>query len=146
MAKSKNSSVHSAIGEYLALAELLKRDYEAYLAQGPTQKGWDIIVIMTDEGIKRIQVKTIDWPEKNPVNLNVDNLDFDILIVVLLNKPTATEQNRKSRFFIITANEVTALASQNNPDRKDKNRTISFPKFIKNHPHISKYEDNWNVI
>lgn len=58
---NNNSSVSAAVGEYLVLGELLKRNIEAYLAHGEIQKGWDIVIV-TNESTKRVQVKTIDWP------------------------------------------------------------------------------------
>jgi hypothetical protein len=59
-----DNSVKCAIGESLTLAELLKRGHEAYIAHGPTQKGWDIVLVSGDE-IRRVQIKTIGWPEGN---------------------------------------------------------------------------------
>ena len=63
-----SKSVTCAIGEYLALAELLKKGHEAFIAQGPTQKGWDVAIIKKNgesERVIRVQVKTIDWPKNN---------------------------------------------------------------------------------
>ncbi|MNN61512.1 hypothetical protein D3C81_1767520 [compost metagenome] len=55
---NNNRSACAAIGEYLVLGELLKRNIEVYLAHGKTQKEWN--VIMANESTKRVQVKTID--------------------------------------------------------------------------------------
>ena len=43
-----DKSVKCAIGESLVLAELLKREHEAYIAHGPTQQGWDIVLVKDD--------------------------------------------------------------------------------------------------
>jgi len=88
MGSDLSKSVTCAIGEYLALAELLKRGHEAFIAQGPTQQGWDVAVIRKDgdtEKVIRVQVKTIDWPKDNRRTVTLSNaLAFDYLIVVLL--------------------------------------------------------------
>lgn len=54
--KRSNQSVNAAIGEYLVLAELLKRDFAAFLAHGANQSDWDII-ISNQQNIKKVQVK-----------------------------------------------------------------------------------------
>ncbi|WP_220493694.1 hypothetical protein, partial [Klebsiella pneumoniae] len=64
---NSNRSISAAIGEHLVLGELLKRNIEAYLAHGETQKGWDLVIV-TNESTKRVQVKTIDWPKQQAVN------------------------------------------------------------------------------
>ncbi|MFC7418360.1 hypothetical protein ACFQNF_00510 [Iodobacter arcticus] len=82
---SINKSSSCASGEYLVLGEMLRRGYECYLANGPTQNGWDIVVLNEHGANIRIQVKTIDWPEKNAINGKLDH-GFDILIAVLLQR------------------------------------------------------------
>ncbi len=131
-----SSSTSTAIGEYFVLGEILKRGMEAFLANGNTQKGWDIAVI-TENGVKRIQVKTINWPESKAVNGNF--LNFDFLVVVLLNN-----QEPRSRFFIFDKKEIEPLLSPLNENRKNKSRTITFSGlFTKKH---SKSEDAWGKI
>lgn len=83
MSIEKSSSCAS--GEYLVLGEMLRRGYECYLANGPTQNGWDIVVLNEHGANIRIQVKTIDWPEKNAINGKLDD-GFDILIAVFLQR------------------------------------------------------------
>ncbi len=82
---SIENSSSCASGEYLVLGEMLRRGYECYLANGPTQNGWDIVVLNEYGANIRIQVKTIDWPEKNAINGKLDD-GFDILIAVLLQR------------------------------------------------------------
>lgn len=48
-------SVQGTIGESLILTELLKRGHEAYIAHGPTQKGWDTAII-SDQSVKLILI------------------------------------------------------------------------------------------
>lgn len=104
---NNNRSFSGAIGEYLVLDELLKRNIEVYLADGGTQKGWDVAIV-TNESTKRVQVKTIDWPN-----------GFYCLVVVLLDR-----ENSRSRFFVFEHTELDALLSAPNELRaggKDTN-------------------------
>lgn len=134
----KNKSVSAAIGEHLALGELLKKDIEAYLAHGETQKGWDIVVVQKI-GVRRVQVKSIDWPVQTAVN-GIFNGNFDFLIVVLLDL-----KNPRSRFFVFKCQDVEAHISQRNENRKDNNRTLTMSgKSV--FGALSKYEDNWEVL
>ncbi len=57
-----------AIGEYYTLCELLLAGKEAYLANGLTQKGWDIAVLKNNKTI-RVQVKSIDWKAKGQASV-----------------------------------------------------------------------------
>lgn len=135
---NSNRSVSAAIGEYLVLGELLKRDIEAYLAHGETQKGWDV-VICTNESTRRVQVKTIDWPKRQAVNGHFTD-GFDYLIVVLLNR-----QNHRSRFFVFERKELDILLSRPNRDRRDGKRTLTMSqKFIESS--VKHHEDNWEIL
>ena len=75
-----------AIGEYYSLCELLLAGKEAYLANGATQKGWDILVLENNKTI-RIQVKCIDWKAKGQSAIKgmFYNKEFDYLVIVVLN-------------------------------------------------------------
>jgi len=131
-----SGSTSTAIGEYLVLGEILKRDLEAYLAHGNTQKGWDIAVVKKN-GTKRIQVKTINWPVSKAVN--GDFSSFDFLVVVLLNN-----SHPRSRFFVLTQKEIEPLLSPPNINRKNNKRTIAFSeKFIERN---KRFEDAWSKI
>jgi hypothetical protein len=79
---NNNRSFSAAIGEYLVLGELLKRNIEAYLAHRETQKGWGVVIV-TSESTKRVQVKTMDWLNQLAVNVDFAG-GFDYLVVVLL--------------------------------------------------------------
>lgn len=133
-----NRSVSAAIGEYLVLGELLKREAEAYLAHGETQKGWDVILVKGND-IKRIQVKTIDWPKGHAVSGKLTD-GFDFLVVVLLDR-----NNPRSRFFVFPVTELDALLSSPNSERKSGNRTLTMSiKALAGT--LSQYEDNWKVL
>lgn len=74
-----------AIGEYYCLSELLLAQKEAYLANGVTQKGWDIAVLDGNK-IIRVQVKCINWKARGQaaVKGNFITREFDYLVIVLL--------------------------------------------------------------
>lgn len=130
-------SVSAATGEYLVLGELLKRGAEAYLAHGESQKGWDI-VLLDQNGTKRIQVKTIDWPKHKAVNGDLTS-GFDYLVVVLLNRP-----NARSRFFVFERQDLEALISPIGKVRTNGKRTLTMSnKSILGHLAIK--EDSWPI-
>ena len=135
---NNNRSVSAAIGEYLVLGELLKRNIEAYLAHGETQKGWDVVIV-TNESTKRIQVKTIDWPNQHAVNGNFAG-GFDFLVVVLLNRP-----NPRSRFFVFEHSELDALLSAPNELRAGGKRTLTMSQKSMDF-RIKLHEDNWKIL
>ncbi|MCA8029563.1 hypothetical protein [Burkholderia cepacia] len=135
---NNNRSVSAAIGEYLVLGELLKRNIEAYLAHGETQKGWDVVIV-TNESTRRLQVKTIDWPNQLAVNGNFTD-GFDYLVVVLLDR-----ENPRSRFFVFEHWELDALLSTPNGERRDGKRTLTMSlKSIESR--VKLHEDNWKIL
>jgi len=133
---NNNRSVSAAIGEYLVLGELLKRNVEAYLAHGATQKSWDL-AIFTGSGTERVQVKTIDWPAQLAVNGNFTG--FDYLVVVLLDR-----QNPRSRFFVFHQAELDALLSAPTAARGQK-RTLTMSQIALT-SRVSSHEDNWKIL
>jgi hypothetical protein len=136
-----DKSVKCAIGESLILAELLKRGHEAYIAHGPTQKGWDIAVI-SGQSVKRVQVKTIGWPENDQRTVTVsNNLMFDYMVVVLLNL-----NQPHSRYLVCTKEEVENLLSAENPDRRNKSRSCYIPVDLNGSEQIISLENAWSKI
>ena len=75
-----------AIGEHYCLCELLLDGKEAYIANGATQKGWDIAVIDNDKTL-RVQVKAINFQAKGQATIKGTFIEkqFDYLVIVLLN-------------------------------------------------------------
>ena len=127
---------HAAAGEHLVLGELLKRHIEAYLAQGPTQQGWDILVPESC-GRTKVQVKAIDWPKSRPVNVN-SALGFDVMVVVLLQRECA-----RSRFLVLTAEEVERHWAIPKPSRRDRQCTMTIPKDLRG---FECHEDRWEKL
>jgi hypothetical protein len=138
MTNNHNRSISAAIGEYLVLGELLKRNVEAYLAHGETQKGWDIIII-DGHNMKRVQVKTINWPEECAVNGRLTE-GFDYLIVVLLDRA-----NPRSRFFIFPCSKMTSIISPPNAKRAGGKRTLTMSGKSMSGK-LKDYEDNWKIL
>ncbi|WP_343596917.1 hypothetical protein [Pseudomonas sp.] len=135
---NKNRSVSASIGEYLVLGELLKRNIEAYLAHGETQKGWDLVIV-TNETSKRVQVKTIDWPNQLAVNGNFSG-GFDYLVVVLLDRI-----NPRSRFFVFEHAELDALLSAPNQQRMGNKRTLTMSQKLMDY-RFKLHEDKWKIL
>lgn len=135
---SGNRSVSAAIGEYLVLGELLKMGSEAYLAHGETQRGWDAVIVQENSS-KRVQVKTIDWPNQYAVNGTLTE-GFDFLVVVLLDR-----NNPRSRFFVFKVDELDALLSAPNADRAGGKRTLTMSNRAMAST-LKKHEDDWSVL
>lgn len=127
----------AAAGEYLVLGQLLRNGVHAFLAQGPTEKGWDIVI---EPSSKKIQVKTISWPKKSAVNGNLTT-GFDYLVVVLLN-----EEGKYPRYLIFKAIEVEKYLSKENHERKKKNmRTLTVGKTF-DKTELVNHEDRWDLL
>ena len=74
-----------AIGEHYCLSELLLAKKEAYIANGLTQRGWDIAVLDGEKTV-RVQVKCINWKSSGQaaVKGTFISREFDYLIIILL--------------------------------------------------------------
>jgi hypothetical protein len=138
---SGEGSHSAAAGEHLVLGQLLRLRFSAYLAQGPTQKGWDII-FQRGEQLKKVQVKTIDWPASSgAVNGNFTS-GFDFLVVVLLDR-----EETHPRYLVFDAVEVEQHISKVNPDRKNKARTLTVTKGkLEQRGSLERYLNNWKVM
>ena len=137
----KKQSFSGAAGEHLVLGELLRQGYEAYLAHGKTQKGWDIVSLNESGKNIRIQVKSIDWPNELAVNGKFES-GFDVLVVVLHNR------EGYPRYLIIPQNELESIISELNLERKGIQRTLTVGKNFEKHAekNLAKYENNWQYI
>ena len=127
---------HAAAGEHLVLGELLKRHIDAYLAHGRTQQGWDILVVEPC-GFKKVQVKAIDWPQSTPVNVS-SAMGFDAMVVVLLRRCA-----QRSRFLVLTAEEVRCHWTPPGAGRRDKQSTMTIPKDLRG---FECHEDCWGKL
>ncbi len=113
------------------MAELLKKDIEAYRANSDTQPDWDIVAVLPDDTVKRIQVKTTFLQNKsknNSVDLK-DRYDFLVLVVI----------DEDEKFFILSKDEVEAIkGTKLSISCKSKNGLYKVKDEIS--PHISKWE------
>ena len=137
-------------GSTLSLGELLRRDFEAYLAQGPTHPNWDVLVRLprkgtddsTDVGGDRlvtIEVKTIDWPRRNAVQVQ-KQMHFDFLVVVLLNKGC-----NRSRFLVFRNRDAELHLSPPNSSRPHRTMSIKATALC-NGGALKHFEDQWDII
>lgn len=135
---SLDKSVIAAIGEYGVLVELLQRGYNAYLAHGPTNKGWDILIEKKNVFIK-VQVKTTT---KKTITISPSSMeDSDYTIIVLLEIPSQMDIQSNNRYLILSKEEVKKNVSQDMKKRNDKNRTIYVNKMLED-----TYIDKWSKI
>lgn len=137
---SASGSYSTAAGEHLVLGQLLRLEVSAYLAQGPTQKGWDILFKKGNE-LKTVQVKTIGWPKEKAVNGNLTS-GFDYLVIVLLDR-----KETHPRFLVLSAAEVEQFLPAINPDRKTKARTLTVSQYkLEPGGTLNKYVNNWRIL
>lgn len=137
---SDANSYSTAAGEHLVLGHLLRLGVSAYLAQGPTQKGWDIIFRLGSE-LKTVQVKTISWPKETAVNGNLTS-GFDYLVVVLLDR-----EKTHARYLVFAADDVEQFLSKVNPERRTKARTLTVSRQkLEQDGSLHRYENNWRVM
>jgi len=108
--------ISDAIGEHYCLCELLLKGKEAYIANGVTQKGWDIAVLDKDKTL-RIQVKTINFQAKGQATIKGTFIEkqFDYLVIVLLNL-----NNVKYTTFVIPYDKL----KEKEKDNSDRNKLI----------------------
>jgi hypothetical protein len=136
-----------AAGQYLVLGELLRRGQEAYLAQGTTQKDWDIVVIRPDKSLSRISVKSCAWPLRTAIQIGVESLKerFNVLVIVLLNveEPHST----RARYLVVPHTDVPNILCNRSEDREDNDISISIGKnFDEDRPELLVYEGEWGHI
>jgi hypothetical protein len=122
-------------GEYFVMGELLRRGYDAQLADRNT-KDYDILVGWpTDKVLKKVQVKSVraqPWYVRKASF--ADALRDQITIFVLLGDETA----RKPVRYFITRNHEVADYVYSPPNWK-KNAFMPLTK-------IKEYENRWDIL
>ena len=74
-------------------------------------------------------MKAIDWPNNHAVNItSYQKGRFNILVIVLLNKPDLKDIESKSQFLIIPDAAIEKLLSKPNENRLNNGRTITVNK------------------
>ncbi|KKO20219.1 MAG: hypothetical protein DCC43_05910 [Candidatus Brocadia sp.] len=133
--KRKSGIPTGNAGEYFVMGELLRRGFDAQLADRNT-KNYDILVgLPSDKVLKKLQVKTVrsaPWYVKTASYS--DDLAAQLTIFVLLGDEKAQKQ---VRYFITRNNEVA--------------RHVHHPQNWKNNGFmplnaIKEYEDRWEIF
>lgn len=132
--KRKSGIPTGNAGEYLVMGELLRRGFDAQLADRNT-KGYDLVAGWPGAPLRRIQVKTVrtqPW-YVNRASFNDDMLD-QVTIYVLL----GAESNEKlARFFIVRNRDV--AEHPHYPDGWPKNGFLKLRA-------VEAYENNWAIL
>jgi len=122
-------------GEYFVMGELLRRGYDAQLADRNT-KDYDILVgLPTDPVLKKVQVKSV---RAQPWYVSkakfAETLRDEVTIFVLLGDESA---RKPIRYFIARNHEIAAYVYC--PPKWKKNGFMPFSA-------IKKYEDRWDIL
>lgn len=132
--KRKSGIPTGNAGEYLVMGELLRRGFDAQIADRNT-KGYDIIAGWPGRALQRIQVKTVrvqPWFVSRP-SFEADMLD-EITIYVLLG---AEENEKPARFFMARNSEIAAQVHY--PDGWAKNGFLRYRA-------IEQFENRWQLL
>ncbi|MCX7097008.1 MAG: hypothetical protein NTV43_03770 [Methylococcales bacterium] len=121
-----------AIGEHLVMGELLKRNIEAYLANSKTQSGWDIVVVVTGDKVKRIQVKTTFLQNKNTNNSFKITTGYDFLVLVVIDE--------QEEFYVLSKDDVTNIQGSSLQFGISKSSKGIYTVKDEISPHLSKWE------
>lgn len=128
------------IGKYselLVLTKLLEHDYEAYMAVKVNQDDYDLTVILEDDRVIRIQVKSTDLNNTgtNNVIYGIDK-EYDYLILVVV------DQNTKTRIFIMTKDEALIIKGNSaglGATRQENKKFLVKTEFL-------DHEDKWQKL
>ena len=140
-AKKRKSGIPTGnAGEYFVMGELLRREYDAQLADRNT-KGYDLLVGKPgDKTMRKVQVKTVHaspW-YVNQASFKEGELIDQITIYVLLGK--ADRRNPKPvRYFVARNRDLVSEVST--PANWEKTHTGFMA--LKS---IERYENNWDLL
>jgi len=124
-------------GEYRVLACLLERDIEAYQAININQPDFDITVVLREDKVVRVQVKSTELNNK-ATNNAIDRIDklYDFLVVVIF------EGDGEARFFVMSKEEAITA--------KGTNKQLGVTQQRKKQPQVKgmlvPFEDQWDKI
>ena len=140
-------AVIGVIGEHLVLAELLRRGAEAYLAQGSTNAGFDIVVLLNQKPIL-IEVKSVcnyisdeQIPSKvvKCNNNSIINATFDYMIFVDFQLGRCYDGDLNAQFFIMNFNEVKSIYKMKSLKSTEKSAVT----ICKSYYNDTRYKNNW---
>jgi len=134
--KKRRSGVPTGnAGEYFVMGELLRRGYDAQLADRNT-KGYDLLVgRVTDENLRKVQVKTVraqPWYVSN--SGFTDDLLDRVTIYVLVGKDG---YDGPVRYFLAKNRDV--VGSIYHPPKWKDHGFVGLKDIV-------QYEDNWKVL
>jgi len=133
--KRKSGIPTGNAGEYFVMGELLRRGFDAQLADRNT-KDYDILVgLPMDKVLKKLQVKTVrsaPWYVKR--TSYSDELADQLTLFVLLGDEKAQKQ---VRYFITRNNEVARHV--HHPQNWNNNGFMPLNA-------IKEYEDRWDIL
>ncbi len=135
IAKRKSGIPTGNAGEYFVMAELLRRGFDAQLADRNT-KGYDLLVGRSrDKKLSKVQVKSVRSP---PWYVKVASFIGDLrdqaTVYVLLGKEDAI---KPVRYFI--AKNRTLASKLHKPPNWKQNAFMSLKA-------VEKYENRWDIL
>jgi hypothetical protein len=133
--KKRKSGIPSGnAGEYLVTGELLRRGFDAQLADRNT-KGYDLLAGRANRRMRRIQVKTVRTaPWYISRSSFVGDLLNQVTIYVLLGPE---ERQNPPRYFI--AKNIDVAAHAHYPQGWEKNGFLNLKA-------VEHYEDAWSTL
>jgi hypothetical protein len=133
--KKRKSGVPTGnAGEYLVMGELLRRDFDAQLADRNT-KGYDIVAGQHGADLKRIQVKTV---RTQPWFVSRESFQGGNLKQITIYVLLGPAGNKKSARFFITKNSDVA-SHPHYPAGWDKSGFLKLS-------FVEQYENQWDVL
>ncbi len=132
--KRKSGIPTGNAGEYLVMGELLRRGFDAQLADRNT-KGYDLVAAWPGQQFKRIQVKTV---RTQPWFVRLDSFIGDGLNEITVYVLLGAEENQKpARFFMARNSEVASFVHQ--PETYEKNGFMRLRA-------VEQYENRWAIF
>lgn len=132
--KRKSGIPTGNAGEYLVMGELLRRGYDAQLADRNT-KGYDLVAGPHDKDLKRVQVKTVRLP---PWFVRHSSFEGDLLDQITVYVMLGPESSEKPvRFFVARNRDVAVHA--HHPEGWSENGFMKLKA-------IESYENNWSIL
>jgi hypothetical protein len=133
-AKRKSGIPTGNAGEYLVMGELLRRGFDAQLADRNT-KGYDLVAGRANGHLKRVQVKTV---RTQPWFVRRESFQGDLLNQITVYVLLGPEDGSKPvRFFIVRNSDVASYA--HHPEGWAESGFMRLKA-------IEQYEDRWDAL
>lgn len=132
--KRKSGIPTGNAGEYLVMGELLRRGFDAQLADRNT-KGYDLVAGPQDKDLRRVQVKTVRLPPWFVRHSSFEGELLDQITVYVMLGPESSE--RPVRFFIARNQDVAEHA--HHPEGWSENGFMKLKA-------VESYENNWKIF